>query len=89
MANYNKTTNYNKNRQHHRRDKDEKRGSRVEVRNNDVNRAMRTLKKILTSEGVFKELRNRRFFEKPSMKRKKAKAAARKRWQKELSRPED
>jgi small subunit ribosomal protein S21 len=44
---------------------------------------MSRLKKLLQREGVFKELRDRQSFEKPSMKRKKAKAAARKRYQKE------
>jgi len=65
------------------------RGSRVEVRDNNINQAMRRLKKILQNEGVFKELRDRRYFEKPSMKRKKARAAARKRWQKEVAKRQD
>lgn len=60
------------------------RGMHVEVRNNDVNRAMRKLKKMLNNEGVFKDLRDREHFEKPSLKRKKAKAAARKRWLKQM-----
>jgi small subunit ribosomal protein S21 len=38
----------------------------------------------MLSEGILKEMRQRQFFEKPSIKRKKAKAAAKKRWQKEL-----
>lgn len=59
------------------------RGTLVEVRDNNVNQAMSRLKKLLQREGVFKELRDRQSFEKPSMKRKKAKAAARKRYQKE------
>jgi len=61
------------------------RGTRVEVRDNNVSQAMRRLKKVLQQEGVFRELRDRRFFEKPSMERKKAKAAAKKRWQKEVA----
>lgn len=59
------------------------RGTRTEVRDNNVNQAMRRLKKILQNEGVFKELRERQYFEKPSVKRKKARAAARKRHLKE------
>jgi len=43
----------------------------------------------MQSEGVFKEIRDRRYFEKPSMTRKKARAAARKRWQKEVARRDD
>lgn len=65
------------------------RGTRVEVRDNNINQAMRRLKKILQQEGVFKELRDRRFYEKPSMKRKKARAAARKRHLKELAKRQD
>jgi small subunit ribosomal protein S21 len=61
------------------------RGSRIEVRDNNINQAMRRLKKHLQNEGVLKELRDRRHYEKPSMKRKKAKAAAKKRWQKEVA----
>lgn len=57
-------------------------GLYVEVHNNDVNKAMRKLKKIIQAEGVFQTLREREFFEKPSMQRKKAKARAVKRWHK-------
>ena len=55
-------------------------GTHVEVRNNDIARAMRKLKKILNNEGVLQEVRDREAFEKPSIKKKKEKAAARKRW---------
>ena len=55
----------------------------VEVRNNDVNRAMRKLKKMMSNENILREVREREAFEKPSLKRKKAKAAARSRWKKE------
>lgn len=58
-------------------------GMAVEVRNNDVNRALRKLKKMMNNEGIFKELRDREHYEKPSLKRKKEKAAARKRWLKQ------
>lgn len=57
-------------------------GIYVEVHNNDVNKAMRKLKKILQGEGVFQTLREREFYESKSTKRKKAKARAVKRWQK-------
>lgn len=65
------------------------RGTLVEVRDNNVNQAMRRLKKILQQEGLFKELRDRQYYEKPSMTRKKARAAAKKRWQKELAKRQD
>lgn len=54
----------------------------VEVNNNDVNKAMRRLKKILQNEGVFQTLREREFYESKSEQRKKAKARAVKRWHK-------
>lgn len=57
-------------------------GLRVEVHNNDVNKALRKLKKLVQAEGLFQTLRDREHFEKPSMARKKAKARAVKRWQK-------
>jgi small subunit ribosomal protein S21 len=64
-------------------------GTRVEVRDNNMGQAMRRLKKILQSEGVLKEMRERTFFEKPSMKRKAAKAAARKRLAKEIAKRDE
>jgi small subunit ribosomal protein S21 len=62
-----------------------KNGTKIYVKNNDVGRAMRKLKKIMQQEKVFQTLKEKEFFEKPSMKRKKAKASAVKRWQKYLT----
>lgn len=52
---------------------------KVEVRRNDVGQAMRVLKKKLQREGMFKEMRKKTAFEKPSeiKRRKKAEAIAR------------
>lgn len=61
-----------------------KRGLSVEVRNNDVNFALRKFKKKVAEDGILQELRNREFYEKPSLKRKKAKAAGRARWLKKV-----
>ena len=49
---------------------------RVEVRNNNVDRAMQLLKRKLIDEGVFKELQERRCYEKPSDKKRRLKRAA-------------
>ena len=49
---------------------------RVEVRNGNVERAIRLLKKKLADEGVFKELQMKRFYEKPSDKKRREKRAA-------------
>ena len=62
-----------------------KRGLSVEVRNNDVNFALRKFKKKVAEDGVLQELRNREFYEKPSIVRAKAKKAGRARWLKKLS----
>ena len=56
----------------------------VTVKNGNVDRAMRTLKKKLQKEGVLKELKQRQFFEKPSAKRKRKKAEGIKRYQRSL-----
>lgn len=62
-----------------------KRGLKVEVRNNDINFALRKFKKKIQEDGILQELRKKEAFEKPSMKRKKAKAAARARWLKKVA----
>jgi small subunit ribosomal protein S21 len=62
-----------------------KQGTTVVVRNNDINRAWRKLKRILQDEGVMQEIRDRKHYVKPSEKRAKAKAAGRKRWLKKKS----
>ncbi len=66
-------------------DKFEKRGLSVEVRNSDINFALRKFKKKIAEDGILQELRNREFYEKPSEKRAKAKKAGRARWLKKLA----
>ncbi len=58
----------------------ERRGLTVEVRNGDVNFALRKFKKKIQEDGILQELRQREFFEKPSITRAKAKKAGRARW---------
>jgi len=48
----------------------------VEVRGNNIDRALRTLKRKLIEDGLFKELQKRRFYEKPTDKRRRVKRAA-------------
>jgi small subunit ribosomal protein S21 len=60
------------------------RGLAIEVRNNDINYAMRKFKKVVQEDGILQELRERQHFEKPSIIRKKAKAAGRARWLKKI-----
>lgn len=47
----------------------------VEVKGN-IERAIRLLKKKMQLEGVSKELKHRRFYEKPSVKKKRKRLAA-------------
>lgn len=42
----------------------------VEVRNNDINQALKVLKHKMSVEGVLAELKRRRFAEKPSEKKR-------------------
>ena len=48
----------------------------IMVRDNNVDQALRALKKKLQREGVYREMKLRRHFEKPSEKRAREKAAA-------------
>ena len=44
---------------------------KVEVHNNNVDRALRVLNRKLKNESVFDELKRHRHFEKPSVKRRR------------------
>jgi small subunit ribosomal protein S21 len=48
----------------------------VLVRDNNVDQALKALKKKLQREGVFREMKMRNFYEKPSEKRAREKAEA-------------
>ena len=48
----------------------------VVVRENNVDQALRALKKKLQREGVYREMKLRRFYEKPSEKKAREQAAA-------------
>ena len=59
-------------------------GTTVTVRNGDVNGAMRVLKKRLLKDGFFQELRERTFYESRGTKKRKAKAAATRRYKRKM-----
>ena len=59
-------------------------GLHVEVRNGDVNQALRKFKRKVQDSGILQEVRERQEYLKPSEKRKKAKAAGRARHLKKL-----
>lgn len=48
----------------------------VVVRDNNVDQALRALKKKMQREGIFREMKLRRHFEKPSQKKAREKAEA-------------
>ncbi len=54
----------------------------VTVRDNNVDQALKVLKKKMQREGIFREMKLRRDFEKPSQKKKREKAEAVRRWRK-------
>jgi small subunit ribosomal protein S21 len=50
----------------------------IKVKGNNIEKAIRDLKLKLQKEGIFKELKNRRYYEKPSVKEKRKRIEARK-----------
>ena len=58
----------------------------VRVQSRDIEKALRNLKKKLQLDGVFGELKKRRFYEKPSVKKKRKQLEAQKRRRKLLKR---
>ena len=61
------------------------RGRSVEVRDNNVEKALRKFKKKITESGLLNELRDREFYEKPTTTRKRRKSAAVNRWNKKVA----
>jgi len=80
---WNNKGNFNKNKNFDKTPRDQ--GTKIYVRNGDVNGAIRRLKKVLERDNRQKELAKREYYEKPSVKRKRMKAAAEKRTQKQMN----
>lgn len=59
-------------------------GSKVYVKDDQVDRALRKFKKKVAESGKLQELRDREFYEKPTTARKKALSAAKNRWRKKV-----
>lgn len=57
-------------------------GLYVEVRRNDVEKAMRLLKKKMANEGILRDLKRKEYYEKPSERRRRRHAEAVSRWRK-------
>ena len=60
-------------------------GIYVQVQNNDVNKALRKLKKKIAEEGLVQELKKREFYESKGTRRRKEKEAAIRRHKRNLA----
>ena len=60
------------------------RGCTVYVKNDNVEQALRKFKKKIQDTGLLIELRERESYEKPTVTKKRKKAAAKQRWRKKL-----
>ena len=69
-------------RKHYRRNykQEPAEAMKVTVHNNDINKALRTLKKKIQNEGIFNELRERVAFQTRGERRRLEKAAGRRRY---------
>ena len=83
--NYNKqNNNYKKpSRKKFTREERPKQGLKVEVRGDDIAKALRILKKRMQTEGIFNEMRERTSFQTRSEKKRLKRAAGRRRWLKD------
>ena len=82
---YNKqNNNYKKpSRKKFTREERPKQGLKVEVRGDDIAKALRILKKRMQTEGIFNEMRERTSFQTRSEKKRLKRAAGRRRWLKD------
>lgn len=60
-------------------------GRKVIVKDGNVDKALRKLKKKVSESGLLQDLQDRQTYTKPSVKRKLARAMAKKRWKKQLA----
>ena len=60
-------------------------GRTVSVRDGNVDKALRKLKKKVNNSGILMEVRERQQYVKPSTKRKLAQGAAKSRWRKKVA----
>jgi small subunit ribosomal protein S21 len=66
-------------------EKSKVKGNTVFLKDNEnINVALRRFKRKVDESGVLDDLRKKEFYEKPTTERKRKKAAAKSRWQKQL-----
>lgn len=56
----------------------------IQVLDNNVEKAIRVLKRKLQQEGLFREMKQRKYYEKPSVKRKRKEKEAQRRLRKKM-----
>jgi ribosomal protein S21 len=66
------------------KDEQRRQGISVEVRGDDVGRALRTWSKKVQDTGLLKEVKDRMSYEKPAVGKQRMKKQARKRWEKKV-----
>lgn len=59
-------------------------GLKVEVKDGNVNQALRKFKKKVDDSGKLEDVKAKMFYEKPTTERKRKKGAAKARWRKQL-----
>ena len=59
---------------------------KIDVVDNQIESALKALKKQMVKEGLFKDMKRREYYEKPSVKRKRKQAEARKKRRKAMKR---
>jgi small subunit ribosomal protein S21 len=66
------------------RGESEVRSVEIQVVDNNVEKAIRVLKRKLQQEGLFREMKQRKYYEKPSVKRKRKEKEAQRRLRKKM-----
>jgi small subunit ribosomal protein S21 len=56
----------------------------IAVRGNDIDKALRDLKRTLQKDGFFREIKKRKYYEKPSVKKKRKQVEAERRRRKSM-----
>ena len=59
---------------------------KIDVRDNQIEPALKARKKLMLKDGLFQEMKRRAHYEKPSVKRKRKQALARKKLRKAMKR---
>ena len=59
---------------------------KIDVRDNQIEPALKALKKLMLKNGLFQEMKQREHYEKPSVKRKRKQTLARKKLRKAMKR---